>query len=226
MGRDESDLAARLAGVKERIQAAGRSPGELRIVAVTKGFGVDVVEEALDAGMSDLGENYAQELLAKARSTTQRPRWHYLGNAQHNKIRPLGAVVSAWHGVDRPRSLTAIAESSPDSEVFVQVNVAQVPGRPGCDPSDLDALVELAERSSVTLSGLMTVAPRDSPGEARRCFRWLARRAESLGLSELSMGMSDDFEIAVQEGATVLRLGRVLFGERPSQQGAHSYNKN
>ncbi len=226
MGRDESDLAARLSEVHERIRSAGRSPGEIRIVAVTKGFGVDVAVEALGAGMRDLGENYAQELLAKARSVTQGPRWHYLGSPQHNKIRPLAAVVSAWHGVDRPRSLMAIAESSPDSEVFLQVNVARVPGRPGCDPDDLDSLVELAERNSVAISGLMTVAPQDSPDEARRCFAWLARRAELLGLSELSMGMSDDFEIAVQEGATVLRLGRVLFGERPSRQGVRSYNKN
>lgn len=225
MDRYESDLAGRLVEVRRRIQAAGRSPDEVRIVAVTKGFGVDVVEEALSAGLSDLGENYAQELLVKARSTTPGPKWHYLGSPQHNKIRPLAAVVSAWHGVDRSRSLIAIAESSPDSEVFLQVNVARVPGRPGCDPDDLDALVEAAGRSSVALSGLMTVAPRGSPGEARRCFRWLARRSESLGLAELSMGMSDDFEIAVQEGATVLRLGRVLFGERPSQQGAHSYNE-
>jgi pyridoxal phosphate enzyme (YggS family) len=223
VSRDGSDVATRLAEVRARIRSAGRSPDEVRIVAVTKGFGVEVVEEALAAGVRDLGENYAQELLAKAHEASHGARWHYLGSPQHNKIRSLAAVVSAWHGVDRPRSLTAIAESSPNAEVFVQVNVARVPGRPGCDPDDVDSLVELAASSSVALSGLMAVAPVGSPDEARRCFRWLARRAEALGLSELSMGMSDDFEIAVQEGATVLRLGRILFGERPSRQAARSY---
>jgi pyridoxal phosphate enzyme (YggS family) len=210
-------VASRLAEVRRRIQGAGGDPESIRVVAVTKGWGSDIVEAALAAGLPDVGENYAQELIPKAAATTGSLRWHFLGPVQRNKVKRLAPLVSAWHGVDRAAAADALAAASPGVEVLLQVNVTGVAGRPGCRPEDVDALVTYCRRCPVLLTGLMTVAPEGDLARARESFVWLARRARQLGLRELSMGMSDDFEVAVEEGATTLRLGRVLFGPRPRQ---------
>ena len=206
-------VASRLAGVRDRVEGAGRDPDTVRIVAVTKGWGPDTVSAALAAGLSDVGENYAQELLAKAGAAPSPIRWHFLGPVQRNKVSRLAPLVRTWHGVDRPADAVAVA--SPGVEVLVQVNVTGDEGRPGCRPEEVDALVQHCRSRPVALTGLMTVGPAGDLGRTRECFRWLARQARELGLRELSMGMSDDFEVAVEEGATTLRLGRVLFGPRP-----------
>lgn len=221
----QHEVADRLEAVHRRVESTGRRLDEVRIVAVTKGFGMDVVRASMSAGLVDLGENYSQELVAKAAEAPPGSKWHFLGPIQRNKLKRLAPVVSVWHAVDRPSALAGVGESSPGAEVFLQVNVMGIPGRPGCDPADLDALRAMAAREAVNLVGLMAVAPAGSPEEARRCFRWLADRAKSLGLRELSMGMSDDFEVALEEGSTVLRLGRALFGERPSPGVLHRYNR-
>jgi pyridoxal phosphate enzyme (YggS family) len=208
-------VASRLADVRRRIEGVGGDPESIRIVAVTKGWGPDIVEAALAAGLSDVGENYAQELVPKAAATTGTLRWHFLGPVQRNKVKRLAPLVTAWHGVDRAAAADAVAAASPGVEVLVQVNVTGEPGRPGCRPEDVDALVEHCRRRPVSLTGLMTVAPEGDLGRARESFAWLAGRARQLGLRQLSMGMSDDFDVAVEEGATTLRLGRVLFGPRP-----------
>jgi hypothetical protein len=218
-------VAERLEAVRRRVEATGRRLDEVRIVAVTKGFGIDVIEASIAAGLADLGENYSQELVAKALEAPPGCRWHYLGPIQRNKLKALAPVVSAWHAVDRPEVLAGLSESSPGSEVFLQVNVMGIAGRPGCEPADLDDLYAAASQEAVRLVGLMAVAPAGSAEQARRCFRWLAQQAPSLGLRELSMGMSDDFEVALEEGATVLRLGRALFGQRPSTAILHRYNR-
>lgn len=214
---DATTVSLRLRDVRERIESRGIDPAAVRVVAVTKGFGVDAVEAAVAAGAPDVGENYAQELLAKAGEAPAGVRWHFLGSVQRNKVRRLGSVVSAWHGVDRPAAGDAIASASPGATVFVEVNVSGAPGRPGCTPSELDALVEHCRGLPLDTAGLMTVAPPGDTGRARECFRWLAGAARRLGLAQLSMGMSDDFEVAVEEGATTLRLGRALFGPRPGR---------
>jgi pyridoxal phosphate enzyme (YggS family) len=208
-------VASRLAGVRDRVEGAGRDPDTVRIVAVTKGWGPDTVSAALAAGLSDVGENYAQELLAKAGAAPSPIRWHFLGPVQRNKVSRLAPLVRTWHGVDRPVAADAVAVASPGVEVLVQVNVTGDEGRPGCRPEEVDALVQHCRSRPVALTGLMTVGPAGDLGRTRECFRWLARQARELGLRELSMGMSDDFEVAVEEGATTLRLGRVLFGPRP-----------
>lgn len=212
---DSSTVAARLADVRSRVAAAGANPDAIRIVAVTKGWGPDTALAAVGAGLSDLGENYAQELLAKVEAVPPSVRWHFLGPVQRNKVRRLAPVVSAWHGIDRPVAADAVADASPGVEVLVQVNVTGVERRPGCAPGDVESLVDHCRQRPLALTGLMAVAPAGGGEEARACLRWLARRARDLGLPELSMGMSDDFEVAVEEGATTLRLGRVLFGPRP-----------
>jgi PLP dependent protein len=209
------EVSARLAGVRDRVAGAGGDPQAIRIVAVTKAWGPDTVEAAFAAGLVDLGENYAQELLEKANAAPDSIRWHFLGPVQRNKVRRLAPLVRTWHGIDRPVAADAVGAVSPGVEVLVQVNVTGAPGRPGCRPDQVEALVGHCRSRPVSLTGLMTVAPAGDLGLARDCFRWLASRARELGLRELSMGMSDDFEVAVEEGATTLRLGRVLFGPRP-----------
>jgi PLP dependent protein len=210
-------VAQRLEEVHQRIASRGRNPAELRIVAVTKGFGREAVAAAVGAGLDDVGENYAQELLSKAEDSPARARWHFLGPVQRNKVAPLAQLVSTWHGIDRETEAEAIAASAPGVEAMVQVNVTGSTSRPGCMPPDVDDLVASCRRLSLNLSGLMAVGPLDDLEGTRSGFRWLAAKARQLGLAELSMGMSDDFEVAVEEGATTLRLGRTLFGPRPSR---------
>jgi pyridoxal phosphate enzyme (YggS family) len=211
-----STVAGRVAEARLRVEAAGRDPKLVTIVAVTKGFGPDAVEAAAGAGLVDVGENYAQELLDKAgRFTGRGLRWHFLGPVQRNKVRRLADRVAVWEAIDRPAAAQAVAAAEPGAEVFVEVNVDGAPGRPGCGPELVDALVDEVRRLPLRARGLMAVAPPGGGDEARRCFRWLARTARRLGLEELSMGMSDDFEEAVAEGATTVRLGRFLFGPRP-----------
>jgi pyridoxal phosphate enzyme (YggS family) len=220
-----SAVRERLADVHGRIRDLGKDPQGLRIVAVTKGFGPEAVAAALDAGLEDVGENYAQELLSKvlvlkSGNSPERARWHFLGPVQRNKVARLAKVVSTWHGIDRGEEAEAIAASEPGVEAMVQVNVTGSSARPGCMPTDVDDLVERCRRLPLNLSGLMAVGPEGDLEATRSCFRWLALKARQLGLPELSMGMSDDFEVAVEEGATTLRLGRTLFGPRPSRVAA------
>jgi PLP dependent protein len=207
-------VAGRLSEVRDRVKGAGGDLDRIRIVAVTKGWGPETVRVAVAAGLRDVGENYAQELLTKAVAVPDQVRWHFLGPVQRNKVARLAPLVHTWHGIDRPKAADAVAAASPGVEVLVQVNVTGASGRPGCSPEQVDALVGYCRDRPVSLTGLMAVGPAGDLRKARECFRWLAQRARQLGLRELSMGMSDDFEIAVAEGATTLRLGRVLFGPR------------
>ncbi|HEX4865802.1 MAG TPA: YggS family pyridoxal phosphate enzyme [Acidimicrobiales bacterium] len=214
-GVSSAAVAERLDAVRVKIANRGRDPAAVRIVAVTKGFGPGAVSAAIAAGLGDVGENYAQELLSKAATAPDHARWHYLGQIQRNKVARLAAVVSVWHGVDREGEGKAIASAEPGVEAMVQVNVTGSSSRPGCRPSEVDDLVARCRQLPLDVSGLMAVGPEGDPDGTRSCFRWLAGKASQLGLRELSMGMSDDFEVAVEEGATTLRLGRTLFGPRP-----------
>jgi pyridoxal phosphate enzyme (YggS family) len=208
-------VASRVEDIRRRVAGVGGDPDRIRIVAVTKGFGPEAVVAAVDAGIEDVGENYAQELLAKAATGPSQARWHFLGPVQRNKVAKLAPVVRAWHGIDRPAEADAVAGASPAAEVFVQVNVTGESTKAGCAPGDVADIVAHCRELPLDVSGLMAVGPVGDPEGTRECFRWLAQRARQLGLRELSMGMSDDFEAAVLEGATTLRLGRVVFGSRP-----------
>jgi hypothetical protein len=189
-------------------------------VAVTKGFGAEVVAAAVASGVSDLGENYAQELLAKAPRAPGGVRWHFLGAIQTNKVARLAPIVGSWHAVDRPGAGDAVARHRPGAEVFVEVNVTGDPAKHGCRPAETDALVDHLRARGLDVRGLMTLAPPGDRSGSRAAFGRLAGLARSLGLAELSMGMSDDFEEAVAEGATTVRLGRALFGARPGVRPA------
>jgi len=215
---DARDLAGRLAAVRDRIEAAGGDPGRVRVVAVTKGFGADAVAAALAAGLHDVGENYAQELLAKqaALGGPGAPAWHFLGAVQRNKVRRLAPVVAWWEAVARAAEGEAIAAAAPGARVLVEVATVRAPGRGGVPPDEVRGLVGDLTSLGLAVLGLMTVAPRP-PDEARAAFGEVARLADELGLEERSMGMTEDLEAAVAAGSTMVRVGRALFGDRPAR---------
>lgn len=210
-------VAERLAQVRERIEEL-RAPGApVRVVAVTKGFGVEAVVAAAAAGLEDIGENYAQEMLGKLAGAPPGLRWHFLGQLQTNKLARLAPHVELWHGLDREAEAVALARCRPGAAVLVEVR-ADVPGRPGAGPADVWRVVSAARAAGLDVRGLMTVAPQASEREVSQHFRAVASLAHELGLEELSMGMSDDYELAVAAGATIVRLGRALFGPRPPRR--------
>jgi pyridoxal phosphate enzyme (YggS family) len=212
-----ADVARNLLNVRDRIATAGGDPGRITIVAVTKGFGDDVVQAALDNGLNDLGENYAQELVAKATALPDpaRVRWHFLGPVQRNKVPALALLVAVWQAVDRRAAGEAIARRAKCADVFVQVNLSAEPAKHGCSFEDAPALVDHLRNLELNVLGLMAIGPTGPPELARPGFRALARLAGRLQLPQLSMGMTEDLEIAIQEGATMVRIGRALFGPRP-----------
>jgi hypothetical protein len=218
------DVAARVAEVRARMDAAatrsGRDPSGVRLVAATKTVPVERVADAVAAGVVDLGENRAQELLAKAPALAELRgdrgadvRWHFLGALQRNKVRALAPWIACWQSVDRAALGAAIAERAPGARVLVEVNVAAEPQKAGCSPDEAAGLVETLRADGLDVAGLMAVPPHgDDP---RPWFVALAALAARLELAELSMGMTDDFEVAIEEGATMVRVGRALFGPRP-----------
>lgn len=209
-----NDVPGRLAAVQARIGGAGGDPDAVRVVAVTKGFGPAAVHAARSAGLLDVGENYAQELASKAAAMGDPAlRWHFLGAVQRNKVRVLAPVVWCWQALARAVEGEAIARRHPGARVLVEVALTGDPGRGGCRPESVPALVSDLRAMDLAVDGLMAVAPRG--GDPAAGFRTVRTLADGLGLRERSMGMSDDFEIAVAEGATMLRLGRILFGPRP-----------
>jgi hypothetical protein len=215
-------VTSRLAALHERIASAGGDPATVRVVAVTKGFGPESVADALAAGLHDIGENYAQELASKAAAVEgmlapgESVRWHFLGAVQRNKVRSIAPIVACWQGVARAVEGEEIARRRPGVEVLVEVEGTGAATRHGCPPEDVAALVGELRSLDLDVRGLMTVAPPDEAG-ARRVFRTVRRLADELGLPERSMGMSDDLELAVREGATSVRIGRALFGDRPAK---------
>ena len=210
------DITDRLAAVRDRIAAAGRGPDQVAVVAVTKGFGPDAVRAAAAAGIADVGENYAQELSPKWDSTSGAGlRWHFLGRVQTNKVRALAPIVHLWQGVDRVGAGEEISRRGRGAGVLVQVRISGPPERNGCEPDAVLGLVERLDGLGLDVRGLMAVGPGGPPELARPGFRRVAALADRLGLSIRSMGMTDDLTVAVQEGSTMVRIGRGLFGERP-----------
>jgi PLP dependent protein len=213
-------VAERLGRAKERIQRAGGDPARVRIVAVTKAFGPDAVEAALAAGLYDIGENYAQELLAKRDACIAAglpaATWHFLGPLQRNKAKALAPAVDLWQAVDRAEAGRSIAHHAPGAAVMVEVRTAEAT-KAGCSAEDAPALVDELRGLGLNVRGLMTIGPAGDPEQARPGFARLAALASQLELAELSMGMSGDLEVAIQEGATMVRLGTALFGPRPDR---------
>ena len=189
----------------------------MRVVGVTKGFGPEAVRAARRAGLADLGENYAAELVGKAAADAGDDGvvWHFLGAVQRNKVAQLAPLVGVWQSVAREAEGARIARFAPGARVLVQVETTGLPGRNGCPPSEVAVLVPRLADLGLDVRGLMTVAAPD-PTASREAFDSLARLADRLGLEERSMGMSDDLEAAVAAGSTMVRIGRALFGARPA----------
>ncbi len=222
------DLAAVRARIAAAAARAGRSAAAVRLVAVTKGHPLERSREAAAAGLLDQGESRVQEALAKQAAWPGAPvRWHLIGHLQRNKARQAVGRFALSHSLDSSRLADALEAAAAAAglvqEVQVEVNVAREPQKSGALPEDAAALVaHAAGLPHLAVRGLMTLAPYGAAvAEQHRVFRELRelrdRLAPSSGeLAELSMGMSDDFEAAVEEGATMIRLGTILFGERAS----------
>lgn len=224
-------IADRLAEVRQRIAAAaeraGRDPSGVRIVAVTKGHPLATAQAAAEAGLLDLGENRVLEAVTKMDAWPESPaRWHLVGHLQRRKVRHAVGRFALIQSLDSVRLADALEQAAAArdlvQDVLIEVNVAGEEQKTGCPAADVPALVEHASRlTHVRLTGLMTMAPyTDDVDVQRRAFaglRELRSRLSATGyrLEVLSMGMTNDFETAVEEGATMLRLGTVLFGERP-----------
>jgi pyridoxal phosphate enzyme (YggS family) len=210
------DVAARLQGVRQRVAdaagRAGREAAAVRLVVVTKGVAPPVMQAAFDAGATDFGENRAQELLAKAPEIEGRPTWHFIGRLQRNKVAGLAPLVDLWQSVDRVELGQAIARRAPGAAVLAEVNVADDPAKAGVATADAARLIDGLRSAGLSVGGLMTIPAAGQ--DPRPAFARLAALADRLGLAELSMGMSDDFEVAVEEGATIVRVGRAIFGPR------------
>jgi pyridoxal phosphate enzyme (YggS family) len=210
-------VRAGLGEVRQRIVAAGGDPERITVVAVTKGFGVEAVEAAREAGATHVGENYAQELLAKAEAMAPGPAplWHFIGGLQTNKVRRVAHLVDLWESVDRPSLGAEVAKRAPGARVLAQVNISGEATKSGCQPEYTATLVSELRDLGLDVRGLMGVAAPGDDGRARAQFGRLAEQAAALELAELSMGMSADLEAAVAEGATIVRVGTALFGPRP-----------
>jgi len=221
MSEASGEFSGRLAAIRERIAtaavAAGRDPATVTLVAVAKGQPVSAVRDALAAGLVDIGENRAQELEAKARALDAEaapaaPVWHFVGRLQRNKVARLAARVACWHSIDTRQLVEVVGRHAPGARVYVEVNIGGEPGKGGCPPDRARALVEAARAGGLEVLGLMTVPPARE--DARPHFAALRKLAEQAGVGGLSMGMSSDFEVAIAEGATVVRVGEALFGAR------------
>lgn len=222
------EITERLAEVRGRIAAAaqrsGRKVADVRIVLASKTQPPEAIAAAYEAGARDFGENYVQEAVPKRAALAQLQEicWHLIGHLQTNKIRVAAATFDLIQTLDSDRMASGLyrIRPAPMMPVLIEVNIGDEASKSGVPSSDVEALLE-AVRAKVEVRGLMTIPPTSDRSEQAR--HWFAsmrelrdRLAESTGLalSELSMGMTDDFEIAIEEGATIVRVGRAVFGER------------
>lgn len=217
-------LGERLSAIQERIAAAcaraGRDPAKVQLLAVSKRMPEAAIREAYALGLRHFGENYAQELRDKADhlSDLRGLRWHAIGPLQTNKAKYVAKVAYAFHALDRLEVAQALAQRRTFEPLrcFLEVNLAGETSKGGVAPSGVPALAEKVRAlPGLSLVGLMALPPLgEDPEAARPHFRALRALAEANGLSELSMGTSADFEVAIEEGATIVRVGTLLFGER------------
>ncbi|MET0385976.1 MAG: YggS family pyridoxal phosphate-dependent enzyme [Polyangiales bacterium] len=223
----EAEIAAGLAAVRSRIDAAcaqaGRAPGSVRLLAASKYQSVEAIRHAYALGQREFGENYVQELVQKAAALAELSelRWHLIGHLQSNKAKDVLRTGAAVQTVDSLKLCAALANRAASTgqtvDVYLQVNISEEPQKGGVAVAELGALVEAARsQSSLRLLGLMAIPQASAdPAPTRAAFQRLRGLADQWGLAELSMGMSDDLELAIEEGATLVRVGTALFGARP-----------
>lgn len=220
------DVAAALDAVRARMRAAcaraGRLPESVRLVAVSKFQPIEAVRSAYRHGQREFGENYLQELSHKAHQLADLAelRWHLIGRLQRNKAKEAARLGCTIQTLDSLRLCEALATRATEAgrvlDVLVQVNLAAEPQKAGVSPEEMPHLAAAVRRTpSLRLQGLMAIPPADASAERnRRYFAQLRELAEQLEVCELSMGMSQDFELAIEEGATIVRVGAAIFGER------------
>jgi len=221
------DIEANVRDVNRRIERAcersRRSPDEVTLVAVTKGVETSAIRAAFDSGIRDFGENRVQEAEGKiAQLSDLKPAvtWHMVGHLQSNKAKAAVELFDIIHSVDSVRLAEILSRRAQKTlPVLLEVNVSGEATKGGFSAGETEAAVkEIKQLPNLKLMGLMTVAPVTTEPEAvRPVFRKLRELRDSLGLKHLSMGMTDDFEVAIEEGTTMLRIGRAIFGERRQQ---------
>lgn len=210
-------IAENLAAVESRITAAckraGRKRSDVTLVAVSKTFGADRVEEAIDAGVTHIGENRVQEARDKKSQVRGAARWHLIGHLQSNKAKDAIRIFDVIETVDSVELAQKIARVSDTArDVLLQVNVGDEPQKSGVVTGDVQSIVQqIRAIDGVKLIGLMAIPPI---GDPRKHFRRLRELRDQVGLEQLSMGMSEDFEVAIEEGSTMVRIGRAIFGAR------------
>lgn len=222
MSRAE-DIRANLVSLEARIASAcrrgDRDRAGVRLVAVTKTFPASDVDEAILAGMTDVGENKVQEARDKKPSVRGAARWHLIGHLQSNKAKDAVALFDLIQTIDSEALAEKVSRAAESAgkvqDVLLQVNIGREPQKSGVVPEEARALAKaVGAFPALRVAGLMTIPPVGEAGEMRPYFRELRAMRDDLGLTELSMGMSDDFEIAIEEGATIIRVGRAIFGPR------------
>jgi pyridoxal phosphate enzyme (YggS family) len=217
----KSKIADNLQRIRERMDAAarraGRSPESVRLLAVTKSVGMDETQALVDLGVTDLGENRVETARSKIEAIGRAVNWHMIGSVQRRKARDVAPLFDWVHSVDRLDLAEELDKRAVDRntplEVLLEVNVSGEESKHGVTPAELPALLEAVRPlSRLRVRGLMTMAPFvDDPEAVRPVFAGLRRLAEAHGLAELSMGMSNDYEVAIEEGATIVRIGTALF---------------
>jgi len=215
-------LSERLDAVRQRIaraaQRARRNPSEISLLAVTKVFPAAAIREAYGLGLREFGENYVQELEGKAPEVRdlEDARFHLIGHLQSNKAAKAAGLFQAIQTVDSPKLARRLNEAGRRLDVMLEVKLSPEQAKSGADPVALPALIEAVRGcGNLRLAGLMTMPPwSDDPEASRPYFRQLRELAERHGLAGLSMGMSHDLEVAIEEGSTCLRVGTALFGQR------------
>jgi len=206
-------VAARLEVLQERLRVSGAQG--VRIIAVTKAFGLDAVDAAIEAGLADIGESYAQETIAKLGDRSPAATVHFIGGLQRNKVRKLSGLIDVWQSVDRIELIDEISSRDPGAAIMLQVDISGEASKRGCAPDDVAGLLERAVGHGLDPIGLMGIGPIGKPEDARLGFRRLRALVDRFELRECSMGMTGDLEVAVEEGTTMIRVGTALFGPRP-----------
>ncbi len=215
-------LAERLAVVRARIRRAAerarRDPGLIRLLAVSKIFPAEAIQEAYGLGLREFGENYVQEFEGKAPlvSALAGARFHLIGHLQSNKAARAAELFQVVQTLDSAKLARRLNEAARPLDVMLEVKLSQEEAKSGVDPAGVPALIASVRAcANLRLRGLMTMPPwSEDPEAPRECFRRLRELAEAHGLSELSMGMSNDLETAIEEGSTCVRVGTALFGKR------------
>jgi PLP dependent protein len=220
MGEIATNIQKLLGRIEHAAERAGRHPADVRLIGATKSVAPERVIEALDAGLRDFGENFVQEADERRRELKSRgseATWHFIGHLQTNKTSVALSLFDILQSVDSLRLAQHLSRrATKPVRILLEVNVAREASKFGFAPAEVAGVVsELVRLPNLQMEGLMTIAPESKdPESVRPVFRELRQLAEAHGLEQLSMGMTDDFEVAVEEGATMVRVGRAIFGER------------